>query len=70
MVQPHLINKQARKPNISQLPIYLDNPRIGKISYMLWLSQVFRNVNIVDMLEVSLLLDKYFKPQYLGVPEK
>jgi hypothetical protein len=22
------------------------------------------------MLEISTLLDKYFKPQYLGVPEK
>jgi hypothetical protein len=27
----------------------------------------WRPVNFADMLEISLLLDKYFKPQYLGV---
>jgi hypothetical protein len=29
----------------------------GKIADMLWISQVFENVNIVDMLEISQVLD-------------
>jgi hypothetical protein len=44
--------------------------QIDNFTDTLWLSQVFENVNIVDTYEISPLLDKYFKPQYLGVPEK
>jgi hypothetical protein len=39
-----------------QVFIHLDNPKIAKISYMLWLSQVFENVNIADTLEIFAIL--------------
>jgi len=46
---------------------YREYMHYGIIADMPGLSQVFEHVNIDDTLEISLLLDKNFKPQYLGV---
>jgi hypothetical protein len=52
------VNKLRASPfsqnvNISPTSRY---PKIAKISYMLWLSQVFENVNIADTLEIFAIL--------------
>jgi hypothetical protein len=46
--------------------IYRDNPGIDKISYMLWLSQVFENVNIADTLEKSAVLNSIKNTEFMN----
>jgi hypothetical protein len=38
----------------------------GKIADMLWLSQVFENVNIADMLEIALVLKRIENLWYIA----
>ncbi len=56
---------RGRKQNIGQVPIYWEYMHFGKIPDMLWLSQVFENVNIADTLEIVQVSLKIGKPQYL-----
>jgi len=50
--------------------IHWDDMQDSEISDILWLSQVFENVNIADTLEIALLSNKLLKPLYLVVTKK
>jgi hypothetical protein len=72
-VKKNQINCLILKVKIATISILFQTTDILSIT-KLWqfhryanISQHFQGPQSADLLEVSLLLDKYFKPQYLGV---